>query len=317
MAAVVAAPHRRAPRAGRCERVPRAHDDRHRLLQAQLLDLHRVRGPVRLRRDPLAGRRPHRVRERLPAPGLEVPAHHQRVPRTCCPTRSPRRARRKILWDNAVDFYRFPEGYLPTEFHEATDAPMARGGLRWSRSAGRTRRSTSPSSNADSRRRPSTSRRRGSTTPSTSSTSSSPACRARAHQAQRVPFFARRWDDAGFDPPRSALARRPRRRPRVHRRRHPELDRGAPAVRRLPGRHAGRRAARADAGLHVGRHDGRRRGPPSTPRGTARSARCSPPGPCTCRASGPATSCSTRGPTAPTTAPSSSTRRCTTGSTAS
>ena len=31
----------------------------------------------------------------------------------------------KILWDNAVDFYRFPEGYLPEEFHEATDIPLA------------------------------------------------------------------------------------------------------------------------------------------------------------------------------------------------
>ena len=30
----------------------------------------------------------------------------------------------KILWDNAVDFYRFPEGYLPTEFYEATDIPL-------------------------------------------------------------------------------------------------------------------------------------------------------------------------------------------------
>ena len=30
----------------------------------------------------------------------------------------------KILWDNTVDFYRFPDGYLPTEFHEATDVPL-------------------------------------------------------------------------------------------------------------------------------------------------------------------------------------------------
>jgi hypothetical protein len=33
----------------------------------------------------------------------------------------------KILWDNAVDYYRFPDGYLPTEFHEATDVPLAAG----------------------------------------------------------------------------------------------------------------------------------------------------------------------------------------------
>ena len=30
----------------------------------------------------------------------------------------------KILWDNALDYYRFPDGYLPTEFHEATDLPL-------------------------------------------------------------------------------------------------------------------------------------------------------------------------------------------------
>ena len=30
-------------------------------------------------------------------------------------------SKRKIMWDNAVDFYRFPDGYLPTEFVEATE----------------------------------------------------------------------------------------------------------------------------------------------------------------------------------------------------
>ncbi len=25
----------------------------------------------------------------------------------------------KILWDNAVDFYRFPDGYLPTDLHRS------------------------------------------------------------------------------------------------------------------------------------------------------------------------------------------------------
>jgi len=29
-------------------------------------------------------------------------------------------SKRKILWDNALDLYRFPEGYLPSEFIEAT-----------------------------------------------------------------------------------------------------------------------------------------------------------------------------------------------------
>jgi predicted TIM-barrel fold metal-dependent hydrolase len=29
-------------------------------------------------------------------------------------------SKRKILWQNALDFYQFPESYLPTEFKEAT-----------------------------------------------------------------------------------------------------------------------------------------------------------------------------------------------------
>ncbi|MDE0885637.1 MAG: amidohydrolase family protein [Myxococcota bacterium] len=32
-------------------------------------------------------------------------------------------SKRKILWDNAIDFYRFPETHLPTEFQEAKAAP--------------------------------------------------------------------------------------------------------------------------------------------------------------------------------------------------
>jgi len=28
-------------------------------------------------------------------------------------------SKRKILWDNALDFYRLPERYLPAEFAEA------------------------------------------------------------------------------------------------------------------------------------------------------------------------------------------------------
>ena len=31
-------------------------------------------------------------------------------------------SKRKILWDNAVDYYRFPEGYLPTKLEEAAPA---------------------------------------------------------------------------------------------------------------------------------------------------------------------------------------------------
>ena len=33
-------------------------------------------------------------------------------------------SKRRIFWDNAVDFYRFPEGYLPSDFKEATDVPL-------------------------------------------------------------------------------------------------------------------------------------------------------------------------------------------------
>jgi hypothetical protein len=29
-------------------------------------------------------------------------------------------SKKKILWQNALDFYQFPESYLPTEFKEAT-----------------------------------------------------------------------------------------------------------------------------------------------------------------------------------------------------
>jgi hypothetical protein len=31
----------------------------------------------------------------------------------------PMSSKQKILWDNAVDFYRFPAGYLPKEFVDA------------------------------------------------------------------------------------------------------------------------------------------------------------------------------------------------------
>ena len=36
-------------------------------------------------------------------------------------------SKRKILWDNAIDLYRFPAGYLPPEssFEEGTAAPHA------------------------------------------------------------------------------------------------------------------------------------------------------------------------------------------------
>jgi uncharacterized protein len=39
------------------------------------------------------------------------------------PDRISDEGKRKILWDNPVDFYRFPDGYLPSEFHEGTAPP--------------------------------------------------------------------------------------------------------------------------------------------------------------------------------------------------
>jgi predicted TIM-barrel fold metal-dependent hydrolase len=30
--------------------------------------------------------------------------------------------KRRILWDNPVDFYRFPDGYIPSELNEASNA---------------------------------------------------------------------------------------------------------------------------------------------------------------------------------------------------
>ncbi|MCH7789780.1 MAG: amidohydrolase [Acidobacteria bacterium] len=43
------------------------------------------------------------------------------------PDRLSMESKRKILWDNAIDFYRFPEGYLPSEFREATDIALTVG----------------------------------------------------------------------------------------------------------------------------------------------------------------------------------------------
>ena len=58
--------------AGRGPRVPRAHHVSHRLLQVELLDLHRVRGPLRQRRHPRGWAMATSVRVGLPAPRLEV-----------------------------------------------------------------------------------------------------------------------------------------------------------------------------------------------------------------------------------------------------
>lgn len=40
------------------------------------------------------------------------------------PDQIPDDAKRKILWENAIDLYRFPDGYLPTAFAEGTSAAL-------------------------------------------------------------------------------------------------------------------------------------------------------------------------------------------------
>ncbi len=228
---------------------------------------HRVRRPLRRRRDPLDGRRPHRVRDRLPAPRLEVPGRHRPLPRPrrrrSCRTTS----KRKILWDNAVDLYRFPEGYLPPPRPDGRE-PMTR--------------------DRTTRGRPSTTTRSSDAYPPRARVLRHRVARAargdRAHAARSG--CAARADGGGEGAvlratlgttPASTRARSDSlddlwRAPVVHRRRHPQEHRRAPAVGRLPGRHPGRRAARADARVHVGRHHRASRVRPSTRSGTARSA---------------------------------------------
>ena len=129
------------------------------------------------------------------------------------------------------------------------------------------------------------------------------AARARAARRRKVPFFARALGRGGLRPHGDRHARRPL----ARRRRTPSTTsaRASTPTRRGATTRActpDRRAARADARVHVGRHHRQVAARPSTRSGTARSARCSPRARSTCRASAPATSCSTRGPTARTTA---------------
>ncbi len=59
----------------------------------------------------------------FPHPDSKYP-HTTREFLELLPEQIPLESKTRILWDNAVDFYRFPEGYLPTEFSEATDVPL-------------------------------------------------------------------------------------------------------------------------------------------------------------------------------------------------
>ena len=94
---------------------------------------------------------------------------------------------------------------------------------------------------AVSRRRPSTSRRRATTTADMIERKQL----ARLHRSRRArvpsgPVLPRPLGrPPGFDPSQHQDARRPVAGAVVHRRRHPQEHRGAPAVGRLPGRHPG------------------------------------------------------------------------------
>ena len=76
--------------------------------------------------------------------------------------------KRKILWDNAIDLYRFPEGYLPTVGAAGGDGrwPLKRRRDGWTDQTPARSRRLLPRSSECFRRRPSTSRRRGSIRPS-------------------------------------------------------------------------------------------------------------------------------------------------------
>ena len=150
-------------------------------------------------------------------------------------------SKRKVLWDNAVDLYRFPEGYLPVREREHLP-PTVRGGRPRTRSRGSTRH------------RPSTSRPRGWPRPRRSSERSWSASALRAVTAAKVPFFARRWAEAGFDPATISSGRRSVASAGVHGRRHPPQHRGPSPVGRLPGCDARPTPARAHARVHVRRH---------------------------------------------------------------
>ena len=145
-------------------------------------------------------------------------------------------------------------------------------------------------------RRPSTSRPRGSRRPTRSSGCSSSASAHRAlDRGEGAVLRPTRGRRPGFDPDRDRHARRPVARARLHRRRHPAEHRRPPAVGRLPGRDARRRARTSRCACTCRAARPGSRGRPSTRSGTAKSARCSPRARSTCRASAPATSCSTRG----------------------
>ena len=71
----------------------------------------------------------------------------------------------------------------------------------------------------------------------------------RALRAYQVPFFKRRWDEAGFDPNSIESL------DDLSRGRHPKEHRSQPAIRRLSGRAPQRRRSGTHAGFYVRRDD--------------------------------------------------------------
>ena len=238
------------------QRVPRPHDVRHRVLQAQLLDLDRVRGPVRRRRHPVARRRPHPLRERLPASRLEVPAHDRALPRRCCPTRSPRRPSARSCGTTRSTSTASP---MATCQRTSTRRPTPRWSPRPEMAT--FRRPHQAVDFAELERLfpppPEYFESAWLDDPELIEQKQLTRLRARAQQTQRVPFFARRWAEAGFDSRDLQTLERPLKRPAY------TVDDIRASIEAHPpyGDYQGvtpaRRTTRADAHLHVGGHDRR------------------------------------------------------------
>ena len=217
MAAVVAAPHRRASGAGRGGGVPRADAARRPdYFTAQLLDLDRMRGPVR-RPTSSAGwattTSSTRPTSRTPTPSTRTPPS---TSSPCCPT---------SITDDVQAQDPLGQRRRPLPLPGRLDADVIRRGHRH---RARLNRSDAPSGGTRCRREYADRGRPSTTTRSSRAYPPPPeyfetACfddpddiervqlerlQERAVAAYRVPFFRRRWDAAGFHPSAiTALAR--------------------------------------------------------------------------------------------------------------
>ena len=196
-------------------------------------------------------------------------------------------SKRKVLWDNALDLYRFPEGYLPRadERHPATV-----GGGRLRRARRRVPAGARVLRDRVARRRPEEIER----------TQLRRLRAARARRGEGAVLRRAAGRDAGFDPASTShrsttSGARPCTPSTTSARASTRTRRGATTRASRP-RDA---LARADAGVHVGRHHREVAADLLHAVGPRGGRRCSPPARSTCRASGPATSSSTRGRTAP------------------